>query len=201
MDALADADTRAVREAKQAKWGAIWAGAVTIGAIAWVLSGLPQTRAPELPETGQAPSSPTVSTAPIAPVKPVTLKEPIALKEPVMATPAANAEVAAPPKPAMLARDMPARRAPPRIAQTARTRAPAPRISEDTRIRNQVAERLTSNRNISGRIGIDSRGSVVYLTGYTMTMEQARRAEREARSVRGVRAVRNEIRARVGGAY
>jgi osmotically-inducible protein OsmY len=64
-----------------------------------------------------------------------------------------------------------------------------------------VAERLTANPGISGRIAIDSRGSVVYLSGYTLTAAQAQRAEREARRVRGVRVVRNEIRARVGGSY
>ena len=196
MDALADADSRAVREAKQAKWGALWAGAVTIGAIAWVLSGLPQTRTPEVHES-TATASPPPSTAPIQPLKPVTLKETI-----TVTPPAAQAEVAASARPSPPAQDNTIKRQPPpRVAQTARARAPAPRINEDARIRAQVADRLTANRNIWGRIGIDSRGSVVYLTGYTMTMEQARRAEREARSVNGVRAVRNEIRPRIGGAY
>ena len=74
------------------------------------------------------------------------------------------------------------------------------RLTVDERIELEVMDRLASNRQLSGKIGVESRGAVVRLTGWTRTVGQARRAEREARSVRSVRYVQNEIRARVGGA-
>ena len=52
---------------------------------------------------------------------------------------------------------------------------------------------------ISGLIGVETRDSVVRLSGWTRTSGQARHAERDARSVGGVRYVQNEIRPRVGG--
>ena len=73
------------------------------------------------------------------------------------------------------------------------------RLSEDERIRAQVMDRLAGMRNISGKIGVESRGAVVRLTGYTTTAGQAWRAGNEAGRVTGVRAVRNEIRPRMGG--
>ena len=73
------------------------------------------------------------------------------------------------------------------------------RLTQDERIELDVMDRLASNRRLSGKIGVESRGAVVRLTGWTRTVGQARRAERDARSVPSVRQVRNEIRPRVGG--
>ena len=187
--------TEVQRDARQARWGAIWAGAVTIGAIAWVMSGLPQTRAPDTLVEAQRAPSPMVARAPAVSVEPIDRVQPVRL------TPLAPVDVpAAQPSP------VPARTAPAPRAMAPRAAAPravrtrqATAATEDQRIRTQVAQRLATHPGIAGRIGIDSQGAVVHLTGYTMTLEQARRAEREARNVRGVRSVRNDIRPRIGG--
>lgn len=217
MDAQAQLASRGEEDARQARAGALWAGAVTIGAIVWVMSGLPQGGAPDaLPQAGAKPQEPeqqaAASPAMLAPIQPVTLKASMAA--PVVPAPAPAAERTALPARVPSAAPTPAastpasRPAPRRHlarlkagapARAARPRPAPVRPSDDSRIRMQVAERLTANPSISGRIGIDSRGAVVHLTGYTMTIEQARRAEREARGVRGVRGVRNEIRPRIGG--
>jgi len=73
------------------------------------------------------------------------------------------------------------------------------RLTQDERIEMEVLDRLATNPRLSGKIGVESRGAVVRLTGWTRTVGQARRAERAARSVRSVQQVRNEIRPRVGG--
>ena len=73
------------------------------------------------------------------------------------------------------------------------------RLTEDERIRADVIDRLAGNPRISGLIGVETRDSVVRLSGWTRTSGQARHAERDARSVGGVRYVQNEIRPRVGG--
>lgn len=73
------------------------------------------------------------------------------------------------------------------------------RLSEDERIQAVVMDKLANNPRLSGKIGVESRDSVVRLTGYTRTVGQAWHAEREARGVVGVKYVQNEIRARVGG--
>ena len=73
------------------------------------------------------------------------------------------------------------------------------RMSEDERIQSLVMDRIASNRNLSGKIGVESHDSVVRLSGYTLTAGQAYRAGREAGSVVGVKYVQNEIRPRIGG--
>lgn len=73
------------------------------------------------------------------------------------------------------------------------------RLTEDERIQSEVMDRLAGNPRLDGRIGVETRDSVVRLTGWTRTVGQARAAERDARGIEGVRYVRNEIRARVGG--
>lgn len=73
------------------------------------------------------------------------------------------------------------------------------RLSEDERIQAVVMDKLANNPRLSGKIGVESRDSVVRLTGYTRTVGQAWHAEREARGVVGVKYVQNEIRPRVGG--
>ena len=73
------------------------------------------------------------------------------------------------------------------------------RLSRDQRIQADVMDKLAMNRNLSGKIGVESHDAVVTLTGYTSTAGQAWRAGRDARSVVGVRYVDNQVRARVGG--
>lgn len=73
------------------------------------------------------------------------------------------------------------------------------RLSEDERIQAAVMDRLASSRNISGKIGVESRDAVVRLSGYTVTAGQAYRAGREAGRIMGVKYVQNEIRPRIGG--
>jgi len=73
------------------------------------------------------------------------------------------------------------------------------RLTLDERIQSQVMDKLASNDRLGGKIGVESHDAVVRLTGYTRTVGQAWRAERDARSVIGVKYVQNEIRARVGG--
>lgn len=75
----------------------------------------------------------------------------------------------------------------------------APRMTLDPRIQADVMDRLASAPSISGKIGVESNGAVVTLTGYTVTAGQAYRAGRIAGAVEGVRHVQNEIRARIGG--
>ena len=73
------------------------------------------------------------------------------------------------------------------------------RLTEDERIQAEVMDRLATNSRLDGKIGVESRDSVVRLSGWTRTVGQARHAERDARSVYGVKYVQNEIRPRVGG--
>lgn len=73
------------------------------------------------------------------------------------------------------------------------------RLTEDQRIQAVVMDRLATEPNISGKIGVESRDSVVTLSGWTTTAMQADRASRTARGVIGVRYVQNEIRPRIGG--
>ena len=73
------------------------------------------------------------------------------------------------------------------------------RLTEDQRIQAVVMDRLATASNISGKIGVESRDSVVTLSGWTTTAMQADRAARTARGVIGVRYVQNEIRPRIGG--
>jgi hyperosmotically inducible periplasmic protein len=95
--------------------------------------------------------------------------------------------------------------APAPIIERAYAEAPPPiiveerRLTEDERIQHVVMDRLAQNPYLDGKIGVESRDSIVRLSGWTRTVGQARRAESEARSVLGVRWVENEIRPRVGG--
>ena len=73
------------------------------------------------------------------------------------------------------------------------------RLTEDQRIQAVVMDRLAQAQNISGKIGVESRDSVVTLSGWTTTAMQADRAGRTARGVIGVKYVENQIRARIGG--
>ena len=73
-----------------------------------------------------------------------------------------------------------------------------PRLTEDQRIQAEVMERLAGNQRLSGKIGVESRDSVVHLSGYLATSGQVWHAERDAQSIRGVRHVVNDIRAKVG---
>ena len=73
------------------------------------------------------------------------------------------------------------------------------RLSLDQRIQADVMDRIAGSQRISGKIGVESQGARVTLTGYTSTAAQADRAGRIARGVPGVNAVDNQIRPRIGG--
>jgi hypothetical protein len=73
------------------------------------------------------------------------------------------------------------------------------RLTLDERIQADVMDRIATTANISGKIGVESRGAVVTLTGYTSTAGQAHRVIRVAQGVDGVKEVQSRIRARVGG--
>ena len=73
------------------------------------------------------------------------------------------------------------------------------RLTLDQRIQADVIDRLSGSQRISGKIGVESQGAHVTLTGYTSTAAQAERAGRIARGVSGVRNVDNQIRPRIGG--
>jgi hypothetical protein len=73
------------------------------------------------------------------------------------------------------------------------------RLSLDERIQADVMDQLRQNPRLSGKIGVESTGARVILTGYTSTAAQADRAGRVARGVSGVRNVDNQIRPRIGG--
>jgi len=74
----------------------------------------------------------------------------------------------------------------------------APRPSDDELLRNAVMDRLSGDRNLGGRIGVESYRHTVSLTGRVTTAGQVERAEMLARSVEGVRDVNNYLTARVG---
>jgi hypothetical protein len=73
------------------------------------------------------------------------------------------------------------------------------RLTQDERIRADIVDLLAQAPDLSGRIGVETRGAVVVLSGYTTTAGQAHRVARYASRVQGVRSVQNEIRPRVGG--
>ena len=74
----------------------------------------------------------------------------------------------------------------------------APRPSEDELLRNAVMDRLSGDRNLAGKIGVESYRHTVSLTGRVTTTGQVERAEMLARGVDGVRDVNNYLTARVG---
>jgi hyperosmotically inducible periplasmic protein len=73
------------------------------------------------------------------------------------------------------------------------------RLTDDERIQAQVMDKLASNPNLSGKIGVEANDAVVRLSGWTSTVGQAYRAGLDAGSITGVKYVQNEIRPRVGG--
>lgn len=77
----------------------------------------------------------------------------------------------------------------------------APRASEDPLITGEVMDRIASDPNISGRVGVETYRNDVTLTGRVATQGQADRAERHARAVEGVDEVTNLVRPRVGGGF
>jgi hypothetical protein len=72
------------------------------------------------------------------------------------------------------------------------------RLTTDQRIQADVMDLLARSENLSGQIGVESRDSVVTLSGWTATSGQAWRAGRDAGRVIGVKHVVNEIRPRIG---
>jgi osmotically-inducible protein OsmY len=74
----------------------------------------------------------------------------------------------------------------------------APRPSDDELLRNAVMDRLSTDRMLGGKIGVEAYRHTVSLTGRVTTTGQAERAESIARSVDGVYRVNNYLTARVG---
>ena len=75
----------------------------------------------------------------------------------------------------------------------------APPLSADAAINGDVVDTLATDPRLSGRIGVETHGRRVELTGVVTTSGQARVAAREALGVPGVREVDNQLRTRVGG--
>jgi hypothetical protein len=69
----------------------------------------------------------------------------------------------------------------------------------DTLINKDVMDALSSEPNLSGKIGVETNNQVVTLTGRVGTTGQVDRAGRIARGVTDVSDVQNLIHARVGG--
>lgn len=116
---------------------------------------------------------------------------------------APNEKVVEPATPAAAAPAIAPERASPVVERPAVAEPPITieqrRLTVDERIQLDVTERLAAAQNISGKIGVETHGAVVTLTGYTVTAAQGQRAERIVRAVDGVRDVDNRIRARIGG--
>ena len=73
------------------------------------------------------------------------------------------------------------------------------RMTEDQFINGDVVKLLASNPRLAGRIGVETRGSVVDLSGRVTTPGMVRIALRDARMVEGVKEVRNNLYTQVGG--
>ena len=88
------------------------------------------------------------------------------------------------------------------VSVSAATRQPSLTIMEqrltDERIQAAVMNVIAGNRNLSGRVVVESKDQVVNLSGHLMTSGQVHRAGRDAGKVTGVRYVVNEIRPLVG---
>jgi hyperosmotically inducible periplasmic protein len=72
------------------------------------------------------------------------------------------------------------------------------RLTEDERIQVEVMEALANDARLSGKIAVVTRDAEVWLSGHTMTANQAWHAGRDAGRVKGVRYVHNEISFRLG---
>ena len=72
------------------------------------------------------------------------------------------------------------------------------RYSIDARIQADVMNVLARNRELSGKVGVESHDQVVNLSGYLATPGQVWRAGRDASQVSGVKYVVNEIRPLMG---
>jgi hypothetical protein len=120
--------------------------------------------------------------------EPRSIDETLSPRESVVTAPAVPAPVPAPP---------------PTVAEQSLTQPgiviEERRLTEDERIQAVVMDRIATLDNVSGKVGVESRDSVVTLTGYTSTAGQAWRVERTARGVQGVKYVQNQIRPRIGG--
>ena len=138
--------------------------------------------APAAPGQGEVAAAPLASEpAPVANEQGISANEEIV-------TPSAEAPVA-PRQPAAVP-----------VAETPREpiTVEKQRLTEDQRIQADVMDVIAASPNLSGKIGVVSRDSVVTLTGWTTTSGMAWRAGRDARGVPGVRHVVNEIRPKVG---
>lgn len=83
-------------------------------------------------------------------------------------------------------------------APRARIEVESRRLGPDERLQLAAMNAITRTPNLSGRIAVQARDSVVHLSGWTMTPGQSLRAEKTVARVEGVRSVVNEIRPRMG---
>lgn len=86
----------------------------------------------------------------------------------------------------------------PKQVQRRRIEVEARRLNPDHRIQLAAMDAIATMPDLCGRIGVETKDSVVRLSGWTMTSGQSLRAEKAAGRVKGVRYVVNEIRPRVG---
>lgn len=73
------------------------------------------------------------------------------------------------------------------------------RVTEDQLITSDVVKLLASNPRLAGRIGVQTKGNSVDLSGVVTTPGMVRIALRDARMVEGVKEVHNNLYTRVGG--
>jgi hypothetical protein len=153
-----------------------------VAATAWATNETLYSTTPYVPGNTVVPSDTAVSET-LAP------NESLVTTTDAIAAPEAPAPVAAPPVVSVADRE---------IAQPGIT-VEQQRLTEDERLQAIVMDRIAVMHNISGKISVQSKDSVVTLSGYTVTAGQAYRAAREASSVVGVKYVQNDIRPRIGG--
>jgi hypothetical protein len=166
--------------------GALLGGLAAVAATAWATNES-MSNAIFAPPTYVAPERAAVTTS-----EPVTASDSLLQNESVVASDSLLQNESVVPSDAA---------APVRERNMARTGITVEerRLSLDESLQAAVMDRLANNPRLSGKIGVESHDAVVTLSGYTSTVGQAWRAEREARGVTGVKYVQNQIRPRVGG--
>lgn len=181
---------------------ALLVGLGLVAATVWTVADL-------LPEPPAAPTIDARATAPLPALQPVSLEESLSPNEQLVTLADAQPAAATAPRPvhpapppasrpkAVVKR--PAPRAVAVNARAARAAAAQRRAPGDENLRLQVVDALGRTPSLHGAIAVESRESVVRLSGYTITAGQAHRAGRAAASVPGVKRVQNDLRPRLGG--
>ena len=163
-----------------------WATHLKLQDATWIPA--PSIPAPPMPEPAAAPAPIVPATPPVRHTETIVDEAPARLP----AEPPAKIRRVTPIEAAAIPR-MPATAPQPRITIEKR------RLTLDERIQADLLDRLAGAPNLSGRIGVETRGAIVTLSGWTTTSGQAQRVARYASGVRGVKDVQSEIRPRVGG--